>query len=924
MDEVVDCTLSGQPPYDCEGCDLSGRDFAGKDLTNAVLKAATLTGASFRGAVSLRGADLTGAMIGEGTDFSGCDLSATILDIGASIDAFLAKPPYQAPTKPISFVGATVPFGALGMTWRFLDLTDATIVGLPQDLSRLDVTQCNLTRFDFSGRTLKNAHFASAVLRGTNFSKGVLDHIVFRQSTDDLTDLTGASFSRAQIPGATFDDSTLTGADFSDATTLVGTRFLNAGMEGTIFDRTDLTTCAFSTPPYWSRDPDHLTSFRGATLNYATLQTDWSFLDLTDTVLMGLDKSVDLSGLLAQYAVLTRRNFDGYTLTSCDLSGATLDATSFADAKMQQAILDGTRGDGAVFDCAILTPDASFGYLQVRGDPRRAVLHGASFKNAKLNGAYLAGADFGPAPTPQKDGTTLDLVSHFDGAQMLKVTATNGDFTSATFTGGVLLNGATFAYATLTKADLTGAHLESLSEVFRVNNADDDYTSLLEGLRQRELDKVARVFGKHGISAPTEIDGVDPSWKVKCSESYTVLLHVWSDQKSSSLLVLPETGASLTSLSYAFMPGAVLTDANLYGVDASHAELWPNGTARQLAGAIMDEITLASAILGTDLENIDLSNASLVDAVLTDAFLVNANFTGATLNGARFDNAQLQGADFTKAVMTGVQLTNAAVAIAATALTDGVWLFDVRQGERDAFAAELEAAVANQFELTDDPDTYAQYLTDLGRSDLTRVRQGFAGEGGVQLGPKATVTSKRDGLLWKVDDPDGAQGTYFVWAIPLEKALEAGPSLPLLTSVFANEFQITLSPQATVSHEADDQDPPNWILDNGSGNPDDVATGYVQFLVKQDADSGLSVYGIEMHAAQGLNQQAMVVIEVKATTLRGDAPYLAPDTRCPNGAAYSDNKDHVPWDDALRARTPPQPPPCVPSRVASCNAPPPS
>ncbi len=924
---MIDCTMSGQPPYNCEGCDLRGRDFAGKDLTNAVLKNADLTGARFRGVVSLRGADLTGAVIGGGTDFSGCDLSQTIFHLGTRLGKHHANTPQQEPVQPVSLVGASVPFSSLGMTWRSLDLTGATVIDLPKDLSGLDVAQCTLTGFDFSGCILKNATFSSTVLCGAKFTGCVLDHIVCDQTTEDPTDLTEASFRSAQIPGGVFDGATLTRADFSDARALVGTSFLNAGMEGTVFDRTDLTACAFSVPPYWSTDPKHLTSFKGATLNYATLRTHWSFLDLTGARLVGLDKTVDLSGLDARYTVLTGWNLDGYTLTGGNLSGATIEAASFVGAHMERVNLAGARGDKPVFDDAILTPNAVFGNQTLGG----AVLHGASFQRAQLAGAYLKGVDFGP--TLQADGTTYDVVSTFDRALMQAVTATGGDFTAARFTGGVLLDGATFAYATLTSADLTAARLGNAEEMFRLAATDDDYKRLVDALTLGDKSTLAAVFSQHGIpSPPARIDGATPAWTVDCGVVYTVLLHHWADM-SSSLVVLAATGAAAASLSFAFMPGVIFTDANLSGVDASYAELWPLRKNHQLAGAIMVGITFAGAILGTNIEAIDLSGASLVGAVLSGATLVNADFSGTALNGARFDGAQLQGADFSTAVMTGVQLTNAAVAVAATANTAGVWLFDVSDADHDALCAELEAAVAGQFDLVADDaaaGVYEQSVADLGAADLTRLRQGFADNDndGVALGPSATVTAKVDGQVWQIDDPEGTKTSWIVWAIPKKKVLEARPILPVLTRVFADKFQIQLRWATIVKHETDDdqQSLPNWIVDNDSGSTDSLLPGYVQFLVMR-SKAMLSVYGIEMKATQGLNQLAMITIDVGATTLTRDGhiAFLAPDTVCPNGVKYAENTaNNIPLNDALRAHAPPKPPACVPSRVASCNTPPPS
>lgn len=158
---ISDCTLSGQPSYNCDGCDLSGMNLAGKDLRGAILTNTTLTGTVFKGVTSMDGANLTGATMGNGTDFSGCDLSKTI---------FGPKPNFGSnPSKPTKFIGATIPYQTLGTTWSCVDLTNATITGLPQDLSQLTVMQANLTGIDLSGKTLKNAHFYHVTLQGAHF-----------------------------------------------------------------------------------------------------------------------------------------------------------------------------------------------------------------------------------------------------------------------------------------------------------------------------------------------------------------------------------------------------------------------------------------------------------------------------------------------------------------------------------------------------------------------------------------------------------------------------------------------------------------------------------------------------------------------------------------------------------------------------------
>ena len=221
------------------------------------------------------------------------------------------------------FAGAKIPYKALGTIWSYVDLTGATILGLPSDLTFLEVMESDLTGIDLSGRTLKNAHFYGVVLQKAKFTGGILDNIVFARG-ERVCDLTDANFAGAEVTEGVFDDSTLTRTDFTGASSLGSASFLQTRMDGTRFDNCDVTTCRFSAPPRFSNDPGNLTSFRAATLNYSTVANQWSYLDLTGAKLVGLSPDIDLTYLEAVCAVLTGMDLSGYTLDQCNLTGATL------------------------------------------------------------------------------------------------------------------------------------------------------------------------------------------------------------------------------------------------------------------------------------------------------------------------------------------------------------------------------------------------------------------------------------------------------------------------------------------------------------------------------------------------------------------------------------------------------------------------
>ena len=115
------------------GADLTGANLAGATLTNANLSRAKLDGASFTGATMKMG----------GTDFSGADLTTAVFGLTPTFST--------DPNNPTKFVNATLNYAAIGLNWSCLDLTGATIHALPQDLSKLQVTNTKASGIDLSG-----------------------------------------------------------------------------------------------------------------------------------------------------------------------------------------------------------------------------------------------------------------------------------------------------------------------------------------------------------------------------------------------------------------------------------------------------------------------------------------------------------------------------------------------------------------------------------------------------------------------------------------------------------------------------------------------------------------------------------------------------------------------------------------------------
>lgn len=304
------------------GTNLAGADLAGCDLREpASLRDAILSGAHLRGA-TLTGVDLTGANLA-GTDLSGCDLSRTTFStpFTRSTD----------PSTPTLLVGCTVPYSVLGLDWSCLDLTDATIPGLPTVLTGLHAR----------GLRWPNGDFTGFVLDGADLSSAVLDGALFTQAKLRANGTTQASFAGSRLMGTSFTEAVL-----------VQTVFTNAALGGTSSSE---SSADFSFAFLDSCD------FTGAALDGALFPGA--------TLLSG---NV-LSGTSSMYAV----DFSGAYLAGADLTNATLTGATFDFACLVGVVLRGA--DLTPFDGAPASLESAF-------------LQGVDFTGTKLGGTSMPNA----------------------------------------------------------------------------------------------------------------------------------------------------------------------------------------------------------------------------------------------------------------------------------------------------------------------------------------------------------------------------------------------------------------------------------------------------------------------------------------------------------------------------------------------------
>jgi uncharacterized protein YjbI with pentapeptide repeats len=326
----VDLSNKNLAGYNLSSCDfrqatsLDGCIMNGANLQNANFAGCTLAGAKLSKA-SLAGADLGGANLAD-ADFTGTDLT------GVRCSALLKH--LTDPNHRAIFTGCTVPYALIGLDWSCLDLTGATVTGMPTN----SAGQANLTGLNAQGLRRPRGDFVKAVLDGANFAGASLAGANFSGAS-----LQGkASFAGATAPGAFFIGAILDQADFTGAT-----------LDGA--DRTEAANFSYA---YLSN-----CVFTGAGL-YAVIFTGATLIELA---------------LAGPGVNLQQADFSDAYLPNADFTGASLQGAKFNGACMVECTL--TNAD--------LTPAAQ-GTLQA--SLAAACLQGATLTGAKLGGASLPNA----------------------------------------------------------------------------------------------------------------------------------------------------------------------------------------------------------------------------------------------------------------------------------------------------------------------------------------------------------------------------------------------------------------------------------------------------------------------------------------------------------------------------------------------------
>jgi uncharacterized protein YjbI with pentapeptide repeats len=671
---------------------------------------------------------------------------------------------------------------------------------------------------------------------------------------------------------------------------------------------------------------------------------DFAWVDLTGVALDGVSLvKADFSNCNLNHAKLTHCDLTNAMLTNCHLTG-----TDFSGS-----VLDGASLTGDDLTSVIAAPLPQFHITPLTApsltNPRTTLagcrlnqsLLANDWSMLDLTGATILGLS-SPLSSQAKplqvkysilknlNGNNLSGLSLqsavFDYSVLDGLGFSHSDLTNASLID-VSMHGTNLTGATLKGANMTGAQLGSKGLLFTLP------PSSQADLKPGNVDAaLVSQFAQNGITlSPTAtLSNTTPgvAWQLNDAgnnHTYTIRLETNSTNNSQTLVVYSNTTGAI--LSYAYMPNATLTGANLYGASADHIQFY-GSNAKIDGSAILEEAQLNDS----NLSNLNLTQAQLLGTNLSGSYLFNAKFNKARLipsaNGvaASLSAANLQGADFTDAQLYGANLANAAVAISTPTTANpnqgGVYLFslpysgDTRTAQQ--YMAELNAASA-KFSLNPQGDapTLQKYVTALETNNLNVLKIPFLEQHpSIHLSANAQIKTITGGSVWQI--VDGTE-SYTLWTDIDQSGnteLYAAPSLTNMQAAF-HQNGITLRWQASAAIDKAGQ---QWLIDNDSQNPQNFSLGYVRFILKLD-NSVLDVYGTAVRIERLGDKNQLQIDTETCNVTKLTVTNMNAQTICPNGAKLSTNQSRggVTWDVKwLRASTPPAPPTCVPTDNSWC------
>lgn len=331
-----DCELTGVRWFPVSWVDYSKRDLspdAGWKLTQGFLRGGKFIGANLNGQ-SLAQADLTGADF-SGAQFQGTDLSQAILYGTNFSKTDLTKAKFDAIPNfsrnkifRTSFRQAHLLQAAIGMDWRYLDLTEAD-VQLIATLNGLVADYAILSRTTFlHSQSLQHASFQGADLSDAKLSEA---------------DLTGA-----KLDGANLSRANMTRVNFYQA------KLTRALMKGAICQY-----CNFASADLTNVFGDSLKNESAAIFSYSFMYNailkdcQFQFADFTQVHLYGIEATVansNLSSCSFSNAILSELDFSSTILEGTEFNSAQLINCKFAGATLKNSRFEGAYLQGVKFE----------------------------------------------------------------------------------------------------------------------------------------------------------------------------------------------------------------------------------------------------------------------------------------------------------------------------------------------------------------------------------------------------------------------------------------------------------------------------------------------------------------------------------------------------------------------------------------------
>ena len=670
---------------------------------------------------------------------------------------------------------------------------------------------------------------------------------------------------------------------------------------------------------------------------------DFAWVDLTSQTL----DEVSLNG-----SDFSHSNLTNFKFLNCVMRRAVLDQSTALGADLSGSDLAGARLNQVDLTGVVANPIPEL-YIKPLQPPSpdnpRTSFAGSKLKHSLIGNDWsmldLTGTTILDLSSPLSSESNPLLAKHsiltelnqnnfsdhllpyaaFDNAVLDSVNLNGCDLTHASFIQASM-HGTVLSNATLKNANMTGAQLGSLGHLFTLPDGYEVHLNAGPAVNEELRDQ----FEQHGITpcanAALETMATGRVWHLNDLDNeiiYTVRLEMKSDSMQALTVYQPAVAASLVN---AYMPDAILTSANLFGITANNIQFY-GSRARIDGSAILEEAKLN----GSNLSTVNFTQAQLHGINLSNCHLFNAKFNKANLTPSAFggvadlSNSNLQGADFTDAQLYGANLTNAAVAInVPTKIIQrqgGVYLFSLPYSgditPLDQYTTELSTAAVSFFSLNPGGDEVAleQYLTALKTNNLTPLKIAFLKKK-ISLSADAKIQTVEMDSVWQI--VDGTQ-SYALWTGPDEQGhteLYTASSLTTTRAAFKRS-NLTLRWQASVLIDTPGQ---QWLLDNDSQNPQNFSTGYVKFIMKLNANV-LDVYGTALRILRlGDNNQEQFFTETCQITILSQTN-MSGNTVCPNGATLSVNQSRSgkSWDTLwLRAAALPRPPTCVPTNFNWC------